>query len=38
METQQFVFSSEEIIGINFNERIEDIGTEAFKKMWWPWV
>lgn len=32
METQQFVFSSEEIIGINFNERIEDIGTEAFKK------
>ena len=32
METQQFIFSSKEIIGINFNERIEDIGTEAFKK------
>ena len=32
METQQFIFSSKEIIGINFNERIEDIGIEAFKK------
>ena len=27
-----YFFSSKEIIDINFNERIEDIGTDAFKK------